>query len=320
MPRIVSLGNTCLDIILSHTDRLPRWNSELIFPETAWRLGGQGANFAIAATYLGLKPILVSSIGTDDIGNRVRAELASAVPIDERFFRRQDSGTGFSVTLIRDDGERSFLTFLGHQSLFTVKPILQSLLKTLEDDDIVHISGLYMLPTLRRMLPSLFRQLRGADVRISFDPGWNPSGFSKTGRQDFYRLLSLTDFYEPNDAELKQLTGETSVQSAIRRLGVTFPGILALKLGKNGSKIIEPSGKMTSVPSYPTLVADTTGAGDVFDAGFIAGVAQDLGLKLSAKLGNAAASIVISRQGRISRRFPKISEVQRLIRTKGALF
>lgn len=316
MPKVISLGNTCLDIILGRSNRLPRWNSELIFQETEWRLGGQAANFAIAATRLGLEPILASSIGNDDVGNRIRAELASVMPVDERFFRLQDSETGFSVTLIRDDGERSFLTFLGHQSVFTTKPIMQSLLKAVGNDDIVHISGLYMLPTLRRELPSLFRQFKQSGVRISFDPGWNPTGFSKTGRQGFYRLLSFTDFYEPNDAELKQLTGETNVQSAIRRLRATFHGVTALKLGRKGSRIIEPSGKVTFVPSYPTRVADTTGAGDVFNAGFIAGVVQDLGLYLSANVGNAAASIAISRRGEPNLRFPKLPEVQRVIKNQ----
>ena len=140
------------------------------------------------------------------------------MPIDQRFFRRQDSVTGFSVTLIRDDGERAFLTFLGHQSLFTTKPMLHSILTNIESDDIVHISGLYMLPLLRREVPSVFRQLQKADARISFDPGWNPSGFTRMGRLTFYKLLSAIDFYEPNGAELKQLTAKASSQSALRRL------------------------------------------------------------------------------------------------------
>ena len=314
--RVVSLGNTCLDIILSSTDQLPRWNSELIFPETAWRLGGQGANFAIAVTRLGLKPILVSSIGTDDPGNRIRRELVSSMPINSRFFKRQDSTTGFSVTLIRDDGERSFLTFLGHQSLFTTKPMLHSLLSNIESGDIVHVSGLYMLPLLRRELLSVFKQLQKVEVSISFDPGWNPSGFTRIKRRAFYRLLSFIDFYEPNDAELKQLTGETNSQLALRQLERTFHGVIALKLGPKGSKIIDPSGKATYVPCYPTTVADTTGAGDVFDAGFITGVVVNLGLHLSAKLATAAASIAISRRGGPSMRFPNWSEVSAVIRRR----
>ena len=313
MAKVISIGNTCLDIILGCTDRLPKWNSELIFQETDWRLGGQGANFAIAVSRLGVQSILASSLGSDDVGKTMRAELASVMPIDEQFFRLEGSETGFSVTLVRTDGERSFLTFLGHQGLFTTKPITQSILKIVGEDDIVHVSGLYMLPKIRRELPSLFRRLHEAGVRVSFDPGWNPCGFSKTERQSFYRLLSLIDFYEPNDAELKQLTGKSGIQWAVRRLRAAFHGVLALKLGRKGSEIVEPSGKVTFVPSYSTRVADTTGAGDMFDAGFIAGIVQDLSLKLSARYGNAVASIAISRRGEPSLRFPKFSELQKII-------
>ena len=313
MPKIVSIGNTCLDIILRHAQSLPRWGTEILFEESEWRLGGQGANFAIAARYLGLKPILISSIGTDDVGTRLRTELASAVSINKPLFTLEDSETGFSVTLVRHDGERSFFTFLGHQNLFTTKPIMRDILSTVESNDVVHVSGLYMLPKLREELISLFRRLHSKGARISFDPGWNPNGFSKASEEDFYRILSYVDFFEPNEEELKQLSGETTIQSAIRRIKPRFQGVLAVKLGWKGSKIVEPSDEGRYIPSFLTRVADTTAAGDVFDAGFITGIVRNDDLRLCAKMGNAAASIAISRRGKTSLRFPKLSEVQSLI-------
>jgi argininosuccinate lyase len=313
VPNVISIGNTCLDIILSETTQLPKWNSELIFPKTEWRLGGQGANFAIAASHLELKSVLATSIGTDEAGNRILGELAATTRIDEHLIKREKSETGFSVTLVRRDGERSFLTFLGHQKLFTTKPIMNEILNIIETDSIVHISGLYMLPKLRRELLSLFKRLHDENTRISFDPGWNPEGFSKAKREEFYRLLSYVAFYEPNDAELKQLTGQTTVQAALRRVEPKFGGVLALKLGKKGSKIIEPSGKVTFEPPFLTRVADTTGAGDAFDAGFIAGILRNRSVQISAKIGNATASIAISRRGRATLRFPRLREVQTAI-------
>jgi len=253
------------------------------------------------------------------VGNRIRAELASAVSKSQRLFMREDSETGFSVTLVRHDGERSFFTFLGHQNLLTIKPIMRDILNIVESNDVVHVSGLYMLPKLREELPSLFRRLHSKGARISFDPGWNPNGFSKAGEEDFYRILSYVDFYEPNEGELKQLSGETTVQSAIRRIKSRFQGVLAIKLGRKGSRIIEPSDRVRFVPPFPTRVADTTAAGDVFDAGFIAGIVKNHDLELSAKMGNAAASVAISRRGKTSLRFPKFSEVQSLIDRGSAL-
>ena len=312
MPKVVSIGNTCLDIILRYASRFPGWSEEILFKESEWRLGGQGANFAIAAANLNLNPILVSNLGSDEVGSRIGAELASAVSIKKRLFKLERIGTGFTVALVRHDGERSFLTFLGHQKLFTVKPIMRDLLRIVQSNDIVHISGLYMLPKLRQELPILLRNLRGANARISFDPGWNPDGFRKTARENFYRILSFVDFYEPNEEELKQLSGEPSIRSAIKRIKVKFRGVVAVKLGRKGSGIIE-SDRVRFVPSYPTSVEDTTGAGDVFDAGFIAGVLKNHDFELCCKMANAAASIAISRQGKPKLRFPTLSEVQSLI-------
>jgi ribokinase len=95
--------------------------------------------------------------------------------------------------------------------------------------------------------------------------------------------------------------------------------VLAIKLGRKGSRIIEPSDRVRFVPPFPTRVADTTAAGDVFDAGFIAGIVKNHDLELSAKMGNAAASVAISRRGKTSLRFPKFSEVQSLIDRGSAL-
>lgn len=319
MPKVISIGNTCLDIILAYTNQLPEWNSELVFEEAEWRLGGQGANFAIASAYLGLKTILVSNIGNDDVGNRLRTELASALPICKHLFRCENSQTGFSVTLIHQDGERSFLTFLGHQRLFPSKSLMNDVLNVVESDDVVHISGLYMLPRLREKLPALVRQLHSKGARISLDPGWNPHGFTRRARGFFYRTLSYVDFYEPNDAELKQLTGERTVQSALLRIMSRFHGVLVVKLGKRGSAIVEP-GRRIFAPPFAARVADTTGAGDAFDAGFLAGVTQDRTLEISAKMGNAVASIMISRRGKASLRFPKYKEVHTLMKGANTLF
>jgi sugar/nucleoside kinase (ribokinase family) len=311
--KLFSIGNTCLDIVLSHTDRLPKWNSELIFDETEWRLGGQATNFAIAAARLGLKPVLVSNVGSDDLGKGMRAELASVIRLDKRFFWRDACETGFTVAIIRVDGDRSFLGFLGHQKLFTMKRVAQKLPRFAVEGDMVHVSGLYLLPKLQRELPSLFKLLHRNGASISFDPGWRPGGFSKVDRRRFLRLLSLADFYEPNEAELKQVAGEKSMESAVERLGASFGGIIALKLGGKGSRVIEPSGKSTFAPAFPTRVDDTTGAGDVFNAGFMAGLIRHLRHRQCALLGNAAASIAISRRGKPSLRFPKLSEVEKLL-------
>ena len=316
MPKVISIGNTCLDIVLSYADQLPNWNSEVLFRKSEWRLGGQGANFAIASANLGLMQILISSVGRDDVGDRLTADLASAIPLHKRLFRREDSETGFSVTLIRKDGERLFLTFLGHQNIFNTRHIMKDILTVIDIDDIVHISGLYNLPSLKREITSVTKCLERAGAKISFDPGWNPDNFSKRTRDEFYRMLSHVDYYEPNDAELMQLAGETSLDLAAVRVKRRYRGVLVIKLGKYGSKVIDSSNRVTLVRSYRTTVADTTGAGDVFDAGLIAGIIHDRNLEFSARLGNAAASIAISRRGKPSARFPKYSKVQRLIRSQ----
>ena len=88
-------------------------------------------------------------------------------------------------------------------------------------------------------------------------------------------------------------------------------GLAVITLGPGGGAAVEPGGRVTRVPGFPTQVVDTVGAGDTFMAGFLDGRVK-LGLDLEACLrrGAAAASIVCSRRGAQP---PTSAEVDELI-------
>jgi len=138
VPKIISIGNTCLDIILRYTNRLPQWGTELFLDETEWRLGGQAANFAVACCALGYPSQLVSNVGSDQVGKRLRTELKSENLLNTKFLQTTKGETGFAVSLLRSDGERLFLTFLGHQSLFSTKPYVKRIAENLDARDAHH--------------------------------------------------------------------------------------------------------------------------------------------------------------------------------------
>jgi len=306
---IFSIGNTCLDIILMHTNQLPKWSTEQFFKKTQWRSAGQGANFAIATASLGHPTCLVSNLGSDEISTRILADLQRMKLLDLKLLERTENATGFTVSVVRSDGERLFLTFLGHQNDFSLLHNKPRILQSLQKNDIIHISGYYMLPNLWNELPALVSQFKHRGAKISFDPGWPPSGFNRTERKDLRVVLPDVDYFEPNEIELQAMTRKRSVSSAVKEIRRICDGVIALKRGSRGSIVFSENTVITT-RAFRVRAVDSTGAGDVFDAAFLTGIVRGIPLSLCAKRGNAAAAALMSSTNSGRFRFPTESSIQ----------
>ena len=97
-----------------------------------------------------------------------------------------------------------------------------------------------------------------------------------------------------NEAEAKEFTG-LQEHDAARHIGATSP-IAIVKLGERGS-LIFAQGTLIQVPPFPANALDTTGAGDVYAAGFLYGYCQGWDLQKSGKLGSLLAAKVVEKQG-----------------------
>ncbi len=217
------------------------------------------------------------------------------------------------MVVVRNDGERLFLANLSHQNSYSLNHDREFLLDAVNPGDFLHISGYFMLPRLRVELPSFLQEAQNRKVRISFDPGWDSNGFTDATRAELFHLLSFVEFFEPNETELKAISGKPTILESIEELSRRYKGIVALKQGERGSRIFDRNRSVTKVASFPTQVIDSTGAGDVFDAGFIHGLINQRSLEDSAKIGNAAAALLISRKGVGSSRFPTATEIADLV-------
>jgi ribokinase len=315
--KFVSLGNVCLDRILRYAKDIPRWGTEIFFEESEDRPAGQGANFSMALSRLGQASIIFSNIGNDTASKSILSKLRKLPRIDSKFLRRTNSTTGFTVSIVRTDGERSFLSHLGHQSIFSIMKDRDQVLRLISTNDIVHISGFFMMPLARSELIDFAREIKEERRGIiSFDPGWDPEGFNEHSREQVFKILEYVDYFEPNEIELVSLLKQRSVKRATLELMKKFDQVLALKMSNRGSLIAQGT-IITRIPSFKTKVRDTTGAGDAFDAGFLMGVAQGVSLEERGRLGNAVAALTISNPGDFYHRFPNLREVRSLITHAG---
>jgi ribokinase len=303
------VGNTCVDIVMRHTSELPKWGREQVLGNVEERLGGQGANFAVASARLGTPTWLVSSVGDDDRGRSLRLELASVNNLDCSLLRTESTGTGFSVAVVHTGGDRFFLTFLGHQSRFALEGPAKSI-SLLGKGDVVHVSGYFLMTGMATGLVRFLGHVKAKGALVSFDPGWNPGRAISAMPESFWNVMDLVDWFLPNEDELAALSSRRSILSAAKVFAKSLKGQMVVKMGSRGCLVLD-EGRVVRVKGFKVTAVDSVGAGDAFDAGFLAGLGRGHPLSSCAMLGNAVAALSVSRSGGPSQRFPSMSEVTR---------
>ena len=309
--KVLSVGNTCADLVMRHATTLPKWGKEQFFEACEERLGGQGANVAIAAARLGIPAILLSSVGDDYRGRRLRSELETVAGLDCSMLRVERSETGFTVAAVRKGGERFFLTYQGHQEMFSLVGAEKSL-DILGKGDIVHVSGYFQMPKVAAGLRGILSRARTKGALVSFDPGWISRGFTGANAESFWRVLEIIDWFFPNEDELIALAGKSSLDAAAKVVGKRLAGRMVVKRGKLGCAAYEDARLVAENPAFRVDVVDSVGAGDAFDAGFLLGVSKGYSVNSCASMGNATAALTISKAGGPTKRFPSRSQVMKL--------
>jgi ribokinase len=129
-----------------------------------------------------------------------------------------------------------------------------------------HVASYFLLDKMRPHWFAWFDKLHRAKKTISLDPNWDPDGRWGSVRE----LLPLVDVFLPNAAEAMAISGERSAKAAGRALSQVCP-LVVIKCGEEGAvafrrgELLDPMMQAALQPH----VADTTGAGDSFDAGFL---------------------------------------------------
>jgi len=129
----------------------------------------------------------------------------------------------------------------------------------------LHVSSFFLQRALAPDLPSLFARAREGGASTSVDPNWDPSGAWDGGLDD---LLPSVDVLFPNEMEATRLARTSDLEVAITVLRQRGPTVV-VKAGDRGAVAVGP-GERASAAVMRVATVDTTGAGDSFDAGFLA--------------------------------------------------
>jgi sugar/nucleoside kinase (ribokinase family) len=150
----------------------------------------------------------------------------------------------------------------------------------------VHVSSYFMQRSLASDLPELFAIAHEAGASTSLDPNWDPSGAWNSGLNE---LLRSVDVFLPNEMEALRIARISELAMALERLHALGP-LVVVKRGPDGA-VAYGGGTEVRAAGVATEVIDTTGAGDAFDAGFVAGHLAGETLERSLSLANACGAL-----------------------------
>jgi sugar/nucleoside kinase (ribokinase family) len=279
---LLVLGDANPDLIV-RGDVTPEFGqAEKLVDRADLVIGGSGAIAACGAARLGLRVAFSGVVGDDVFGRFMLDALAERGVDTTGLVVDPSRSTGLSVVLSKGE-DRATLSALGAIADLRAGMIDHALLRSARH---VHVSSYFLQTGLAADLPSLFREAREAGGTTSMDPNWDPAGEWDGG---LLSLLAQTDCFLPNSVEARSITGVDDIDIAALTLAERG-SIVAVKFGQGGGLALWGDEVVRS-ESIPTDVVDTTGAGDSFDAGFLAGRLAGLPLSRCLQLAVACGSL-----------------------------
>lgn len=305
--QVCIVGNLNADLVLYPLRDFPAWGTEVLVGSMDWRPGGIG-NALLCLARLGVEVSAIANVGDDFVGQQLLSTLGAAGVDTGHVERSPNALTAISVGLGRDDGERAFVTHLGHLGLLDVDLILGRR-EAWKEARYVLFSGYFLLPGLGfEGAKTLIDEARAEGKEVLFDTGWDVSGWPERSVEEVMQLVKHADVFLPSLNEAQALTGATSPEDCLEGLFAACPNCVIIKLGEDGS-IARTAEGVFRQPAFPVSPVDTTGAGDSFNAGVIFGLLRRWAIPEILCFANAVAAFVISRPGGDENRYPLLGEV-----------
>lgn len=293
-------GGVNVDVLLGKVAPWPQVGTEVELDQYALRVGGALGNTALALAALGAEAEFFANLGSDALGDWLAGELgASGCAL-----ARSPCATALTVGLSHPSGQRTFFTHLGHLERFEVRP-LQEAVSRVEAGSLLMVSGYFLLPGLRACAAELMAAARARGVVTLLDTGWPTEGWTPAVKAELQALLAHCDFFLPNLEEVEALTEGSDVTRGLELLDAVCAGRTVIKLGPGGASYRHEGARVT-VPAPVVEVEDTVGAGDSFNAGFLAALQQGASWQEATTWAVHTASFAVASR---PRRYPSWREV-----------
>ncbi|NOX84432.1 MAG: adenosine kinase [Chlorobi bacterium] len=306
MTKVLGIGNALVDLLIRLEDdrmledlNLPKGSMTLVGEDTKDQIaekskhlnremasGGSAANTIHGLARLGVETAFIGTVGRDETGEFFKNDLEKSHI--HPMLNLSDTHSGLASTLITPDGERTFGTFLGASIELSAGDFTPEMFSGF---GMLHVEG-YLVQN-HQLLESILKLAKEAGLKISIDlASYNVVEDNLNFLKEM--IEKYVDIVFANEEEAKAFTG-LDAEEALNRIS-DFTEVTIVKTGSKGS-LVKSSGQITFVDSIKAKVVDTTGAGDLYAAGFLYGMIQGKDMKISGQIGSLLATEVIEVMG-----------------------
>lgn len=302
---IIGIGDTNVDLIIK-VDHIPA-HDEKVKGELLGKFpGGVVGNFCSAAAKFGAKTGVVAKIGNDEFGNIcLRDFIARGIDI-KGMVQKDDADTYFCVIHLDHTGEKA-LTIIETSGFLPKQEEID--LKYASQAKYVHMTTLDVA-----LADFVFAHLYQSGCALSLDI---EATASQAEVEVWNGIFSRLDIAFPNMAGLAALTKTNDINKGASILLEKGVKLVVVTCGAKGVKIYKRD-YFFEHPIYKVNVKDTTGAGDCFNAVFIACLSKNWPIEKSAKYASAAAAMTIQKVG-AREGLPTCDEVEFFLKNRGDL-
>lgn len=289
---VVCVGILVADVLGRPIRSMPEPGRLVLVDEMSLHTGGCAVNTATALVRLGVPAEVIGKVGSDPFGEFVINTLQKRGVGTVGVKQDKEVGTSATMVLVDPDGERRFFHYIGANACLHPEDIDLEMVKTAA---ILHIGGALVLPGIDgEPTANLLKQARQAGVITCLDTVWDATG---RWMEVLHPCMPYLDYFIPSLPEAQAITGLNDPRDVAHALINEGPKTVALKMGSDGCLVLTKAGKLIRIPAYQVEAIDSTGAGDAFTAGFIAGIWLGYSLEKTAQLANAVGALCVTGTG-----------------------
>ncbi|HMQ48373.1 MAG TPA: carbohydrate kinase family protein [Saprospiraceae bacterium] len=293
---VAVVADLCIDLLFQGNVTPIYGQVEQFVDDYTVEIGGSAAIFAAQLTKLGGRVAFIGAVGDDAFGDFSTHRLQELGIASTYLQRLAGVKTAVGLGLAKQD-DRAMLTYSGSMQALTATYILQS--GVLEQSRHLHLAGYYLLEQLHPFWANTLSSLKAKGMTISLDTNWAPKG----NWEAIAPILPLVDVFIPNEAEAMRISGQADVAAAGNWLA-QYSGMTIIKQGAEGATVFQGNTiQHFAIPEFllqDLHIADTTGAGDNFDAGFLYAWLQGAPLKNCVQLAMQCGTRSLSQMGGIA--------------------
>ena len=308
MKKILGIGNALVDVLVEIKDEsifnkfgLKKGGMEMISADLKNEIhreihglkqtvasGGSTSNTMYGLAQLGAPAGYIGKIGNDETGAFFKKDMERIVIFTHLSYSNID--TGIATTFITRGGERTFATYLGAAATQTSEDLNETVFSAY---DMIHVEG-YLIFN-KDLILNICKLAKKCGLKISMDmASYNLVEAMRPLVEELMR--DYVDIIFANEEEAFAFTGKKE-REALEILSSYCP-VSVVKLGAEGS-LASVYGETTAIPAVKTHCKDTTGAGDIFAAGFLYGLTNNYSIAetgaLASKLGAKCVEIIGAR-------------------------